>query len=152
MQAVGFAIQRRRGVYPQAFEPLGYAIRLQGHELDATFPEWGSSAYYTLELSKETTVMELFNHLYVLIPVLDNQKHYYIDASEIEKLLKSGEGWLESHPEKVNITRRYLKYKRSYAREALSRLIDAGPSEPEDSDTGEAHSEDNQAHHRPDIK
>jgi 3' terminal RNA ribose 2'-O-methyltransferase Hen1 len=124
------------------FEPLGYSIRVQGHALDATFPEWGNSAYYTLELSKETTVVELFNHLYVLIPVLDNQKHYYIDASEIEKLLKHGEGWLESHPEKVNITRRYLKYKRSYAMEALSRLMDMGPAEPEDSDTGEAHSED----------
>ena len=84
---------------------LGYLLHKNPYRCQATslFPEWGSSAYYTLELSKETTVAELLKHLYVLIPVLDNQKHYYIDASEINKLLKHGEGWLESHPEKENI-------------------------------------------------
>ncbi len=30
-------------------------------------------------------------HLFVLIPVLDNNKHYYIGDAEVEKLLRKGE-------------------------------------------------------------
>ena len=42
----------------------------------------------------------LLNHLYVLIPVLDDAKHYWVGDEEIDKLLKRGEGWLEQHPAK----------------------------------------------------
>jgi 3' terminal RNA ribose 2'-O-methyltransferase Hen1 len=113
------------------FEPLGYAVRAQRHTLDTRFPEWGESAYYTVELSKETTVMEFFNHLYVMIPVLDNHKHYYVDKSEIDKLIKRGEGWLANHPEKETIARRFLKNSTSYTREALERLIEVNPADEE---------------------
>ena len=58
------------------FEPLGYQVSTQGFELDENFPEWGQSPYYTVELKKTTTVAELLSHLYVLVPVLDNHKHY----------------------------------------------------------------------------
>ena len=41
----------------------------------------------------------------------------------MEKLLAKGEGWLAYHPEKEEITRRYLKYQPSLFREALARLV-----------------------------
>lgn len=116
------------------FEPLGYEINSIGYELDEKFPYWGMSAYYTVILKNKITIKELLTHLYVLIPVLDNQKHYYVDKAEIEKLLNRGKGWLESHPEKEFITRRYLKYKTSYAVEALKRLIEINPAEDSDID------------------
>ena len=66
------------------------------------------------------TLSELLTHLYVLIPVFDNQKHYFVGEDELEKLLDKGAGWLASHPEKEQITRRYLKHRSSLYREALS--------------------------------
>jgi 3' terminal RNA ribose 2'-O-methyltransferase Hen1 len=122
-------------------EPLGYAVTARRHPLDDRFPDWGDSLYYTVEISKDTTVVELLNHIYVLIPVLDNQKHYYIGKSEIDKLLKRGEGWLADHPHKENITKRYLKYKTNYAREALARLMELNPADPEEGVSSEDLSE-----------
>jgi len=111
------------------FEPLGYMVSTTPYLLDEMFPDWGQSSYFTVELARESTLAELFNHLYVLIPVLDNQKHYYIDRAEIDKLLKRGEGWLAAHPEKEQIAKRFLKYRTSYAYEALERLMDVNPAD-----------------------
>ena len=91
------------------FEPLGYSIKTKGHALNSRFKEWGDSVYYTVELEKITTVQELLNHLYVLIPVLDNSKHYFIGESEVEKLLSKGEVWLAKHPQREIIAKRYFK-------------------------------------------
>lgn len=104
------------------FEPLGYRVDAEPHLLDPSFPEWGQSPYLTVTLSAMLTVKDLFNHLYVLIPVLDNQKHYFIDENEIHKLLKRGEGWLSSHPLRHAITKRYLKYLKSYEQQAMCLL------------------------------
>lgn len=111
------------------FTPLGYEIKAKREPLDTKFKEWGESPYYTVEISQTITLKEMLNHLYVLIPVLDNSKHYFIGDDEIDKLLDKGKGWLASHPEKDIITRRYLKYRTSMAREALSRLLDEMPDE-----------------------
>ena len=105
------------------FEPLGYEVEAEGVVLDAQFPEWGQSQYFTLTLRKETTLKELLTHLYVLIPVLDNDKHYFVSDSEIEKLMKRGGEWLKTHPEKELITRRYLVHQGSLTRAALERLV-----------------------------
>ena len=105
------------------FEPLGYTVELQGSRLDEKFPEWGESPYVALTLSGTVRLQELLTHLYVLIPVLDNEKHYWVAEDEIEKLLKRGEGWLPQHPEKDLIVSRYLKRQRNLTREALSRLL-----------------------------
>ena len=83
----------------EVFQPLGYEIEAVRYPLDEQFDEWGQSPYYSVTLSKTTTVSELLTHLYVLIPVFDNFKHYYVGQEELEKLLKHGEGWLASHPE-----------------------------------------------------
>ncbi len=104
------------------FEPLGYQVKTQGHILDARFREWGESRYFTLELSNTVTVKELLSHLYVLIPALGKDKHYFVTHSEIEKLLKKGEGWLEDHPEREQISKRYLLGLNSLTREVLDRL------------------------------
>jgi hypothetical protein len=92
--------------------------------LDETFPSWGDSPYVSLQLSGTTRLQDLLTHLYVLIPVLDNEKHYWVAGDEIEKLLKRGEGWLSNHPEKELIVSRYLKRQRNLTREALTRLLE----------------------------
>ncbi|WP_036043937.1 3' terminal RNA ribose 2'-O-methyltransferase Hen1 [Leptospira alstonii] len=104
------------------FEPLGYEVELLRHGLDKKFPEWGESKYYNLNMRNIVTTKDLLSHLYVLIPALDNNKHYFVNEDEIEKLLQKGEGWLKSHPEKEQITRRYLINLNSLSRKALERL------------------------------
>ncbi|HEX8218564.1 MAG TPA: 3' terminal RNA ribose 2'-O-methyltransferase Hen1 [Chloroflexia bacterium] len=112
------------------FEPLGYAVTISGYPLDETFPDWGQSNYYTVELSGEVRLRDLLAHLYVLIPVLDAEKHYWVGEDEVEKLLKRGEGWLAAHPEREAITNRYLKYKRHLTRAALARLVEEDQPDP----------------------
>jgi 3' terminal RNA ribose 2'-O-methyltransferase Hen1 len=114
------------------FEPLGYTVHANHLGLDECFPEWGEGPYYDVELSQEIALKDLLAHLYVLIPVLDADKHYWIGQDEVEKLLKRGEGWLQQHPERELIVNRYLRYRRRLTTEALSRLI--GEEEP-DADT-----------------
>jgi len=113
------------------FEPLGYTVTTQPHELDGKFPEWGGSPYYTVTLSAVTRLKDLLTHIYVLVPVLDNEKHYWVGDDEVEKLLRHGSGWLASHPEKEQITNRYLKHRRDLAREALARLVDEESPDPD---------------------
>ena len=95
----------------QLFAPLGYAVATVAIPLDPAHPEWGDSPYVTLTLSGEVRLADLLTHLFVLIPVLDNAKHYYIGEDEVEKLLRKGEGWLEQHPARELIVRRYLRFR-----------------------------------------
>jgi len=73
------------------FEPLGYKVDVEGYMLDEKFPEWGKSRYYTVSLEGEVRVRDLLNHIYVLIPVLDSEKHYWVGEDEIDKLFQHGE-------------------------------------------------------------
>jgi 3' terminal RNA ribose 2'-O-methyltransferase Hen1 len=114
------------------FEPLGYTVQASRHPLDETVPEWGDSRYFTVVLEGQKRLSELLGHLYVLIPVLDDDKHYWVTEDEIDKLLRHGEGWLAAHPERDAITRRYLRHQRSLAREALSRLVSEESEAPEE--------------------
>jgi 3' terminal RNA ribose 2'-O-methyltransferase Hen1 len=117
------------------FEPLGYQVNLERHELDSKFTEWGMSKYFTLNLSGNFKLKDLLSHLYVLIPVLDNEKHYWVGQHEVEKLLEKGKGWLKDHPEKEQITKRYLKGIGGLTRNALSRLLEGDElAEKEESD------------------
>ena len=122
---VNIAILPCRGgetVLRQLFEPLGYQVEATPHALDERFPQWGTSRYFTVTLKATCSLQALLSHLYVLVPVLDDDKHYYVGEDEVEKLLRRGEKWLPSHPERALITERYLKYQRSLVREALARL------------------------------
>jgi 3' terminal RNA ribose 2'-O-methyltransferase Hen1 len=115
------------------FEPLGYTLDAVQHPLDPQFPEWGASRYHTLHLRGEVRLRDLLTHLYVLIPVLDAQKHYWVGDDEVEKLLARGEGWLPNHPDRELIVNRYLKYQRPLARAALEQLlVDEDPTLDED--------------------
>jgi 3' terminal RNA ribose 2'-O-methyltransferase Hen1 len=105
------------------FEPLGYQLSLTQHPLDPLFPEWGNSKYFTVELTNTVTLQKLLSHLYVLIPVCDNDKHYWVNQEEVEKLLAKGKDWLETHPTRELIVRRYLKNQRSLANQALGTLL-----------------------------
>lgn len=120
------------------FEPLGYVVTVENHPLDPHFPDWGESRYYSLTLAGTVRLVDLLTHLYVLIPVLDEQKHYYVGKDEIEKLLKRGEGWLAAHPERALITRRYLKHRQSLVNEAMTRLAE------DDTDSDETENEHDQ--------
>jgi 3' terminal RNA ribose 2'-O-methyltransferase Hen1 len=111
------------------FEPLGYNVDLSRLPLDDKFPDWGASKYFSLKLSNTVTVKDLLSHLYVLIPALDNDKHYFVSQHEIEKLLAKGEGWLKDHPEKEQITRRYLINLNALSRQALDRLTEGEQSD-----------------------
>jgi 3' terminal RNA ribose 2'-O-methyltransferase Hen1 len=106
------------------FEPLGYTVAAERQSLDTRFPEWGEGPYASVTLSSTARLSEMLAHLYVLIPVFDNQKHYFVGDDEITKLLAHGGGWLARHPQKQEITRRYLKYQPSLYRQALARLAD----------------------------
>ena len=108
------------------FEPLGYDVETKGHVLDEKFQDWGDAPYFTVELAQTITLSQLLTHLYVLVPVLDNDKHYWIGEDEVEKLLRHGDPWLASHPEKEQIVRRYLKNRGYLADQALALLECSG--------------------------
>jgi 3' terminal RNA ribose 2'-O-methyltransferase Hen1 len=90
--------------------------------LDERFPEWGESGYYQVDLSGNVRLRDLLSHLYVLMPVLDDDKHYWVGQDEIDKLLRHGREWLPMHPERSLIASRYLARQRTLTLEALSRL------------------------------
>jgi 3' terminal RNA ribose 2'-O-methyltransferase Hen1 len=125
------AVRGGEDLVRRLFEPLGCMLGISRLPLDDRFTEWGESPYVALEIRATTTLQKLLTHLYVLIPVLDNEKHYWVGEDEIEKLLKRGEGWLGAHPEKELIVARYLKRQRSLTRAAMERLVEDTPAEEE---------------------
>jgi len=129
------------------FDPLGYEVGAIRHPLDTKFPEWGESLYFTVTLKAIVRLSDMLTHLYVLIPTLDDDKHYWVGDAEVEKLLRHGEGWLRKHPERELITNRYLKHQKRLTREALDRLI--GEEEPEAEELTEIHTSEEEAIEKP---
>ncbi|MFJ7337528.1 3' terminal RNA ribose 2'-O-methyltransferase Hen1 [Streptomyces sp. NPDC101116] len=120
------------------FEPLGWAVTAEPVALDTAFPEWGDSRYVSLVLESDTlTLAEALRHLYVLLPVLDDAKHYWVAPDEVDKLLRVGEGWLPGHPEQRLITSRYLSRRWSLTRQATERLELVRLAETDDSEVEE---------------
>jgi 3' terminal RNA ribose 2'-O-methyltransferase Hen1 len=74
---------------------------------------------------------DLLSHLLVLVPVLDDEKHYWIGDDEVAKLLRRSEGWLDRHPECELIVRRYLRHLRDLTCSALEQLADEDNSDPD---------------------
>ncbi|WP_458686829.1 3' terminal RNA ribose 2'-O-methyltransferase Hen1 [Nocardia tengchongensis] len=116
----------------RVFAPLGWTVAATPLPLDPAFPEWGESHYVRLELTGTLRLAEALTHLYVLLPVLDGSKHYWLDTAEIDKLLRFGEGWLTAHPEREWITRRYLTRRHTLVRTALARLAELDDQDPEE--------------------
>lgn len=122
------------GIVRRLFEPLGYEVEIENP--DEALPEdhWERATYRNVRLRRDGLLSELLAHLYVLIPVLDNEKHYWVGDEEVEKLLRHGAGWLPDHPDRELIANRYLKHRRSLAREALARLRADEQPDPESAD------------------
>lgn len=116
------------------FEPLGYEVDACNLPLDFAFPDWGMSHYYAVGLKGRVRLRDLLAHLYVLLPALDGDKHYYVGEDEVEKLLAKAGDWLGTHPEKEWITGRYLKRQRPLVRAALARLMEKDEAEVEESE------------------
>jgi 3' terminal RNA ribose 2'-O-methyltransferase Hen1 len=104
------------------FGPLGWQVDARPIPLDETFPGWGDSRYVDLRLTGRLRLADALNHLYVLLPVLDDAKHYWVGPDEVDKLVRAGGGWLAVHPDRHLISRRYLAHRASLYRPALDRL------------------------------
>lgn len=126
-----FPVGEKKELLKERFEPLGYRLSYECFPIDEHFPEWGESPYVNLTLRGRVRLADLLRHLYVLIPVFDRQKHYFVTESEIDKLLIHGKGWLETHPAREWIVRRYFAKTRSYADIAVHRLRGEGGGESE---------------------
>ncbi|GCE00034.1 3' terminal RNA ribose 2'-O-methyltransferase Hen1 [Embleya hyalina] len=116
------------------FEPLGWQVRTETVPLDEGFPEWGESRYVRLALTGTMPLAEALRQLYVLLPVLDNAKHYWVAPDEVDKLLRAGEGWLAAHPDRDLIASRYLSRRPTLTRSAIERLAEVDETAPEDLD------------------
>ncbi|MEP7763491.1 3' terminal RNA ribose 2'-O-methyltransferase Hen1 [Sanguibacter sp. 25GB23B1] len=104
------------------FRPLGWDVDARPVPLDPTVPAWGDSRYVELRLSGTLRLAEALSHLYVLLPVLDADKHYWVGPDEIDKLLRAGDGWLAAHPDRELIAHRYLAQQRDLTATAVERL------------------------------
>src|SRR5882724_10873355 len=118
-------------VVTELFAPLGWAVDATPVPLDPAFPEWGDSRYVSLTLRGTMRLADALNHLYVLLPVLDDAKHYWVSTDEIDKLVRAGEGWLATHPRRDLITHRYLAHRRELSRDAMTRLAESDDTDPE---------------------
>jgi 3' terminal RNA ribose 2'-O-methyltransferase Hen1 len=124
------------------FEPLGYAVTTVPIALDERFPAWGDSRYLDVTLDTEALLKDVLAHLYVLLPVLDDEKHYWVDRDEIDKLLKRGETWLAEHPDRELIVRRFLRQRPQLAREALAQLLEEDQGDPDAEEVAHDREED----------
>ena len=107
------------------FAPLGWTVAATAIPLDEEHPEWGDSRYVDLRLTGTLRLADALNHVYVLLPVLDDAKHYWVSPDEVDKLIRAGAGWLAGHPERDLITHRYLAHQRHLSAPALDRLAES---------------------------
>ncbi|QII02340.1 3' terminal RNA ribose 2'-O-methyltransferase Hen1 [Rhodococcoides fascians A21d2] len=114
------------------FGPLGWNVEATPIPLDPTQPEWGNSEYVDLVLTGTFTLSAALRHLYVLLPVLDDAKHYWVGEDEADKLVRAAGDWLGDHPESSLIASRYLAHRRELVASALDRLV---PDAPQDDTT-----------------
>jgi 3' terminal RNA ribose 2'-O-methyltransferase Hen1 len=119
-------------IVDRLFAPLGWTVESEPIPLDETRPDWGDGPYRTLHLSGTFRLKDALEHLYVLLPVLDGDKHYWVNADEVERLLRRGEAWVAAHPDRELITRRYLAHDRRLADAALARLAEIDETTPAD--------------------
>jgi 3' terminal RNA ribose 2'-O-methyltransferase Hen1 len=142
------ALRCRGGVKlaESVFAPLGWTVT-KSQPLNPA--EWGDSAYLDLRLAGDLRLADALNHLYVLLPVLDDAKHYWVSTDEVDKLIRAGGGWLAGHPGKELITRRYLSHQRKLTESALARLAEADDTAPEELDNAVPEELDNAVRSEP---
>ncbi|MCM3572375.1 3' terminal RNA ribose 2'-O-methyltransferase Hen1 [Mesobacillus subterraneus] len=96
------------------FEPLGFNVSINRPQIEYNFNLKSKSSVRFITLKGRTPLQMALRQIFVLIPVLDNYKHYFIDEKEIEKLERYGEGWLDDHPQKSFILKKALRFKNVY--------------------------------------
>jgi len=106
----------------ELFEPLGWTVDAVPIALDSEHPDWGASRFVDLQLEGDVRLADALHHLYVLLPVLDDAKHYWVSDDEVGKLVRAGEGWLAEHPQRELITTRYLRHEKRIIADAAARL------------------------------
>ena len=132
---LGVPALRSRGgaeLVSRLFEPLGWEVETTTSPLDPVSPQWGDSPYVDTTLRGTSTLAAALNQLYVLLPVLDDSKHYWVSDDEIDKLLRAGGQWLGAHPERELITNRYLRHQRPMVTAALARLAELDQTDPDE--------------------
>ncbi|WP_375386922.1 3' terminal RNA ribose 2'-O-methyltransferase Hen1 [uncultured Amnibacterium sp.] len=108
------------------FEPCGWAVGETVVPLDPAYPAWGASRYRSVTLRGRMPLARALRQVYVLLPVLDDTKHYWVSDDEVDKLERNGSGWLDDHPERALIARRYLLHQRALVEQAVE-ATDAAP-------------------------
>jgi 3' terminal RNA ribose 2'-O-methyltransferase Hen1 len=116
------------------FEPLGWDVAAVSVPLDPAIPDFGPSRYLDVQLTGCIRLADALNHLYVLLPVVDDAKHYWVGDDEVDKLIRAGAGWLGTHPEKAVIASRYLSHRRRLTQVAMARLADIDETDIDDLD------------------
>jgi 3' terminal RNA ribose 2'-O-methyltransferase Hen1 len=106
----------------QLFEPMGYTVTTGQLPAVTGLGATATPPFCSIEMQTVACLSEVLAHLYILIPVLDDQKHYWVGDEEVEKLVRHGMGWLEGHPLREQIALRYLRHQRRLARSALAAL------------------------------
>jgi 3' terminal RNA ribose 2'-O-methyltransferase Hen1 len=132
---IGVPVLPCRGGEPllrRLFEPLGYAVTAAPLPLDP--PDLGDSDYLAVTLAGTARLADVLQHVSVLLPVLDDDKHYFVGGDEVTKLLRRGGQWLAAHPERELIARRYLRHDRRLTRDALAALVADEGGDPDRAD------------------
>lgn len=106
------------------FAPLGWDVVATTRPLDPLVPAWGDARYVDLRLRGTLRLADALAHLYVLLPALDGEKHYWVGQDEVDKLLRAGDPWLATHPRRDVVVHRYLRRSRPLAASALERLAE----------------------------
>jgi SAM-dependent methyltransferase len=119
------------GLADRLLRPLGWDVEATRIPLDPELPEWGDSRYLTVRFTGQVRLADALSHLYVLLPVLDDSKHYWVDDAEIDKLIRAGGDWLAAHPERDLITHRYLAHQGALTASAVASLAEVDDTEPE---------------------
>ncbi len=143
------------GLATRLFAPLGWDVEETRRLLDDTRPEWGDAATVGLRLRGRVRLADALRQLTVLLPVLDDAKHYWVGDDEVGMLLRRGEGWLAEHPLRELITTRSLAHQRSLVDDATGRLLGldgtAGDGGSVDAPVDEAPADDDGATDRPET-
>ncbi|MNO19253.1 RNA repair, ligase-Pnkp-associating, region of Hen1 [compost metagenome] len=94
----------------ELFTALGYEVLLERGNAEYTFDLKSRSSVRYIRLKGKQTLQTALRQLFVLIPALDDYKHYYISDDEVDKIRRYGEGWLEDHPQRGLILKRSLRF------------------------------------------
>ena len=105
-----------------AFEPLGYACDIVTSPLDPDQPAWGEAGVHHVILTGRQTIPAVLNHLAVLLPALEGDRHHFVSSEEVEKLVRRGGEWLADHPLRDRLVAFSLKRKPSLIAQALEQL------------------------------